>query len=228
MTPHHEHLQNWLQKTHLGQYVIQQENHFFQAAFSQITAQRVLQIGLPECYTIAENHAFWVRQNHALPADVLAQKTTIWRDNAFDAIMLPHYLEQPHSQTLLTELTRIVQPFGCLVLTAFNPHSLWRYQRDLPMKHAVSLPELKSWLPPLGWKIEQCQLMNYLPPIHSPDAMTRWRFMESLGARCFPNYAAVYGLILRKHVTPLRGATDEIDDVLVSGDVALGLTRSQN
>lgn len=228
MTKHHARLQNWLQKSDLGQYVIQQENDFFQAAFAHIHAQRILQIGLPECYQVIENHALWIQQNDTLPADVVAKNATIWHDNAFDAIMLPHYLEQPHSQQILAEISRIAQPFGYIVLTGFNPYSLWRYQRDLPMQHAISLPEFKSWLPELGLKIEMGKFMNYLPPINSQNAIDRFQFMELAGNRWFPSCAAIYGLVLRKCVTPLRGATDEINDILISGEVALSLTRSQN
>lgn len=227
MTQHHARLHNWLQKSDLGQYVIQKENHFFQAAFSHIAAQRILQIGLPECYQIVENHGLWLQQNHTLPADVVAENTTIWRDNTFDAVMLPHYLEQPHAQHILTEITRIVQPFGYIVLTHFNPHSLWRYQHHFPMSHAISLPEFKSWLPELGLRIEMGQFMNYLPPIDSAKAIQHLQFMELAGNRWLPHAAAIYGLVLRKCVTPLRGASNEVDDVLISGDVALGFSRNR-
>lgn len=228
MTQQPTNLQNWLKESHLGQYVIQQENDFFQAAFSHIHAQRILQIGLPECYPIIGNRHLWIQQNSALPADVVAENTTIWRSNTFDAIMLPHYLEQPNAKAVLTELTRIVQPYGYMVLTCFNPHSLWRYQRNLPMQYAISLPELKLWLPELGWKIEMNKFMNYLPYINSPNIIKHFQFMEEAGNRWFPNYAAIYGLVLRKYVTPLRSITNETNDVLLTADIALSLTRSRN
>ncbi|QMT30967.1 class I SAM-dependent methyltransferase [Alysiella filiformis] len=223
------HFQNWLQNTDLGQYVIQQERDFFQAAFRGFYAERVLQMGFTRCFAPQNAHALWVQQNHDLPAQIVAESATVWRNNAFDAVMLPHFLElSPEPQRQLFEITRIVQAAGHLVLTGLNPHSLWRFVGDeVPIHQAIDLPKLKSWLPELGWQIVQGRFMNYLPPINSQKAIEKLQFMELAGNRWLPHAAAIYGLVLRKQLTPLRGACDEVDDVLLSGDVALGLTRGK-
>lgn len=220
--------QNWLLNSDLGQYLTRQECDFFQAAFRHFDAQRTLQMGLTACFSAQLSRHLWVRQNHALPADIVAKNATTWHDNAFDCVMLPHYFDlssEPRQE--LAEITRIVQPLGHIVLTGLNPHSLWHFVGDdVPMKHAIDLPTFKSWLPELGWQIMLGRFMNYLPPVNSQAAIDKLQFMELAGNRWLPHAAAVYGLVLRKQLTPLRGASDEVADVLLSGDVALGFSRN--
>lgn len=227
MNTRHSRFQNWLKNSDLGQYVTQQESDFFQAAFGHFHAQRILQMGFGDCFAPQKTQGLWIQQNDHLPAQIVAKSATTWRDNAFDAVMLPHYLElspEPHAE--LAEITRIVRASGHLVLTGLNPHSLWRFAGDdVPMNTAIDLPTLKSWLPELGWQIVLGRFMNYLPPVNSQAAIDKLQFMELAGNRWLPHAAAVYGLVLQKQLTPLRGACDEVDDVLLSGDVALGLTR---
>lgn len=127
-------------------------------------------------------------------------------------LILPHTHESADAERLFAEASRVLAPAGKVVLTGFNPNSLWCFSswfdgRILPeRKNCLTLPKMKQMLAEAGLEIEYGQFMVYLPPLSSGKGIRFWRFMEKAGDRWWPQCAAVYGLVLVKKrvcVTPL-------------------------
>lgn len=123
-------------------------------------------------------------------------------------LLLPHGLElcaQP--EELLRECFRVLLPNGKLVLSGFNPYSLWRFglpEKQLGLRaHALPLPKVRRMLDEAGFRPDTGRFMAYVPPWENERALRRWRFMELAGNRWWPAAAAAYGLAAVKTVYPL-------------------------
>jgi SAM-dependent methyltransferase len=134
-----------------------------------------------------------------------------------DAIILPHTLdfaEDPHQ--VLREAERVLIPEGRLLLTGFNPWSLWglwrllrrpfrRARRQVPWcGHFLSYPRLQDWLTLMGFDIERTDVRVFRPPLRREAALKRLGFVERIGQRYLPMLAGVYVLQAVKRVSTLR------------------------
>ena len=137
---------------------------------------------------------------------------------SINILILPHVLEfsvDPHR--ILRESARVLVPEGHLVLTCFNPASLWGVRRGLgsvvnrrapvPWRgRFFRLSRVKDWLSVLGFEVIQGRSVCFTPPLKSPGLRARFAFLESAGARWWPMCAAVFILVVRKReagMTPL-------------------------
>jgi SAM-dependent methyltransferase len=126
---------------------------------------------------------------------------------------MPHALEfhdDPHQ--ILREVERILIPDGQLVITAFNPISLWGLRRKLP-KHPDTFPlngnyisvlRLKDWLQLLNFEVDRGSFGCYAPPCQQERWLRRWRFMEAAGDRWWSFAGGVYLLRAIKRVRGMR------------------------
>ena len=171
-----------------------------------------------------------MHQDAQPPADVLAGSLkTPWPDVFFDCVLAAHpSWEADQAAVFLAEMHRIIRPQGCLLLTGFNPYSLWRLDRCRKRVPDVSgclpLPVLKSRLAETGWHIESGRFLNYLPPLRSERALRFWRFMEAAGDRWWPHAAAVYALVLSKRV-PAPILPEQVLRQILPAEPAFGLNR---
>jgi len=88
-----------------------------------------------------------------------------------------------------------------LVLTGFNPVSLWGVRRLLQGRQSspwdgnfLSLLRIKDWLALLGLEPEGGAFMGYAPPFARSEWLKHCRLMESAGDRWWPLAAGVYGI----------------------------------
>jgi SAM-dependent methyltransferase len=133
--------------------------------------------------------------------------------NSADLIVLPHVLEfssNPHQ--ILREAARALRPEAQLVISGFNPWSLWGVRRtfdfrgnDYPWSgHFINLPRLKDWLALLGFEIAAGRMGCYAPPCAKPHWLRRFAFMEEAGDRWWPIAGGVYFVQAVKRVRGLR------------------------
>lgn len=137
--------------------------------------------------------------------------------DSIDAVLLPHTLDfadDPHQ--VLREADRILIPEGRLVITAFNPWSLWggwrllrrglrRDRSRLPWcGHFLSYPRLQDWLTLMGFDIERTDVRVFRPPLRRDAALKRLAFLERMGERYWPMLAGVYVIQAVKRVSTLR------------------------
>ncbi|ULJ65301.1 class I SAM-dependent methyltransferase [Wielerella bovis] len=221
-------LQNWFKNDVLGRYLLEQEEHFFQAALSQCQPYRTLLLGhLSGCLNGNYARTWQVKQAHFLPADILADATHLpWREGSFDAVIAAHL---PDTETeilrILMELYQVLDEQGCVLLTGFNPHSIWRIHlsHDLPnVGEGVALSVVRKWAESLGWYIEQVHFIHHLPPIRQPE---NWQLVEFAGRYLWTQGAAVYALVLCKQVARINALKETERTLDFDNMAAVGLAR---
>ena len=210
-------------QTPMGQYLAQKEADFFRWHLQYLNRQVAVQLG--GVWTRPSENMIVVPRDVRMGAEMLAFET-----HSVDVLLMPHLLEVSSADLVLQEAFRILKPEGRLILTGFNPKSLWGLSswfdgERLPLKsQCLALAELKRKIADIGFEMEYGQFMDYLPAVNSPSALKFWRFMEKAGDRWWPQCAAVYGLVLVKRmagVTPLP----EFEKILGTQTVALGAAR---
>lgn len=146
--------------------------------------------------------------------------------NSLDLLVLPHTLElaeDPH-QTL-REVERVLMPEGKVVITGFNPASLWGLRRRKELFAArvgwasrrpssmPTLPEgsellgwrrLRDWLRLLNFDVEGSSHGCYRPPLRTQAWLDRWDWAEGAGARWWPVFGGMYLTVATKRVRGMR------------------------
>jgi len=114
---------------------------------------------------------------------------------------LPHVLEfsaQPHA--LLREAERVLRAEGSVVISGFNPLSLWGAARALGWERRqvpwcgrfIGLLRLKDWLALLGFELTGGRFGCYAPPFSSGGGSSASASWRSAGDRWWPICGAVY------------------------------------
>ena len=126
--------------------------------------------------------------------------------------MLPHVLEfhdDPHQ--ILREVERVLIPDGQLVITGFNPFSLWGSRRRLDRSGSfpwtgryLSLPRLKDWLQLLGFEPDRGECGCFAPAVEQARWLERWHPIENIGRRWWPFAGGVYILRAIKRTHGMR------------------------
>lgn len=224
----YELLKKWFLDNPVGLYTADWEKRFFKRHMSkQKTIGKIVQFGMADWLKLSEN-------NICVYHDIFMQPNFLaFSDSSLNLLIMPHTLEiskNPY-QTLI-EAFRVLEPEGKLVISGFNPYSLWHYSRwfngkELPEKQCCQpLKNLKKQIKSIGFEIEQGQFMVYVPPVKTERALKRWQFMEAAGNRWWPSAAAVYGLVLRKRIAGVK-PLPEWDRVMENSDeMVLGMALS--
>jgi len=134
---------------------------------------------------------------------------------SIDLLVLPHVLEFAHEpHRVLREADRVLVPEGQIVITGFNPASLWGARHwagrvgvrpFVPAgSQMIALPRLKDWLKLLSFDVNRGRFGCYAPPVRSDSWIARWSFLEKAGDRWWPVLGSVYALTAIKRVHGMR------------------------
>lgn len=121
-------------------------------------------------------------------------------NESVDLVVLPHVLEfSDHPHQILREVERVLMPEGSVVVTGFNPWSLWGARCALTQVHPwcakmIGVPRLRDWFHLLGLETRFGALGCYAPPFAEKQWLRRWKFMDLAGNRWWPVAGAVYVL----------------------------------
>jgi SAM-dependent methyltransferase len=134
---------------------------------------------------------------------------------SIDLLVLPHALEfadDPHR--VLREVERVLMPEGQVVISGFNPISLWGLRQvvgrtfDAPFLpregQFLALPRLKDWLKLLGFEVHRGHFGCYRPPFNGERWQARFGFMERAGDRWWSYGGAIYMVHAIKRVQGMR------------------------
>jgi len=207
-------LAEWL-STPLGLYLIQHEQAYFDREVADIFGFNALQLGLPE-RDLLRNNRMPLRLRAGRENALKLRADPVFlpiATQSIDLVLLPHILEfnaQPHQ--ILREVERILMPEGQLIISGFNPFSLWGMARHLPgfrealpgQRKFISLLRIKDWLALLGFEVIAGRMCCYVPPIQREALLQRFRFMEAAGDRWWALAGGVYFLRARKRVQGMR------------------------
>lgn len=198
----------------LGQYALACEQAFYDRAVADLFGFNLVQVGWPQV-DLGRNCRIPQRliaaEESAVSVRCRAQDLP-FAAHSVDVLLLPHvleYAESPHDA--LREAERILLPEGHLVLSGFNPLSLWGTRRLLPGKkeypwhgHFIPLPRIKDWLALLGFEIVGGRAGCYLPPFRSGRWLQRCASMDQAGDRWWPMLGGMYFLVAKKRVAGMR------------------------
>ncbi len=199
----------------LGQYLIEHEHRYFDQVVVNIFGYNAVQIGWPQFNFLNLNRMplhFSVDLVDQASLRAAADYLPI-QSSSVDLVILPHVLEfntNPHQ--ILREVHRILIPEGHIVISGFNPLSLWgacHYLKstrgEFPWNgNFIALSRLKDWLKLLDFEMAGGRLSCYTPPFKQERWRRRFSFMEAAGDRWWPISGGVYFLHAIKHMHGMR------------------------
>ena len=205
--------------TEQGQYVLRWEMAKHELLLNDIFGFNAVQIGLPDQDFLAGNRMpFRFRCAGGGSVAVRADAHLLpFASCSVDLVVLPHVLEfdaDPHR--ILREVERVLVPEGQVVVTGFNPFSLWGLRRLVPGSRSVPpwhgryirVARLKDWFALLGFETRAGAFGCFAPAMTSVRALNHFRFFEPAGDRWWGFAGAVYILqgIKRQHGMRLLAA----------------------
>ena len=200
--------QEWF-KSPLGQYLLTLEYDYINPVVMDTFGFYAIQMGnfdidfldqsrIQNKFSLNSNHPDLMTSNEALPFD----------EASVDLLIAPHILEQMiEPYELLKEIHRVLMPEGRLIITGFNPVSLWGIKRllsfdiDYPWNTKfISLSKIKEWLPIVGLEVAEGKMGCYVPPIQQVSWLKKIHAIEKLGDRWWPMLGGFYFLVIQKRV----------------------------
>ncbi len=204
---------DWLE-TPQGRYLLGWERAELDRVVADIFGYNAVQLGLAQVPLLSANrmpHRFYCAPEDA---DVRANAFELpFATGSLDLVLLPHVLEfSPHPHGVLREVERVLVPEGSVVISGFNPFSLWGMRR-LATRRGTAVPwnghfrsamRIGDWLTLLGFEVQGSSFGGYAPPVGSPRWLERWRFMDRAGPKWWPVLGASYLLHGVKRVQGMR------------------------
>ena len=197
-----------------GRYLVACEQEYFDNAVTDIFGYHALQLGL-EQVDLLQASRIPLRVRAGTTGDVGLR--TVFRDlpiesNSVDLMVLPHTLEFcEHPHQVVREVARVLRPEGHVVISGFNPLSLWGLRRSVGTRgnfpwngRFIRLPRVKDWFALLGLEIVAGSMACYVPPCTEQKWLDRFDFMEKAGDRWWPIAGGVYFLQAIKRVRGIR------------------------
>ncbi|HYS15036.1 MAG TPA: class I SAM-dependent methyltransferase [Burkholderiaceae bacterium] len=210
-----------------GQYVLAWEQRQLDAVVADIFGYHAMQLGLPELNALRENRMplrFCASdrlldaeqsKGHSQVAVVTHFEELPFASQSIDLVVMPHVLEfadEPHQ--VLREVDRVLVPEGQVVITGFNPASLWGARQSLCRIGAspylpragqfIGLPRIKDWLKLLSFEVNRGRFGCYAPWVRTEKWLARWSFLEKVGDRWWPVLGSLYMLTAIKRVRGMR------------------------
>ena len=213
-------LQAWFSLP-LGSYLLGQENLRIGRILPKLFGYHVLQIGRPghQDFLASSTISHKIVMLFGSSADLRCkcsllgdEESLAFESDSLDVVVLPHVLEfvaNPHK--LLREVERILIGEGHLLVTGFNPWSLWGlcrlllFWREEPpwSGHFYGSARIKDWLSLLDFELLENQHFFFRPPVQKQSLMQKLVFLETLGKHCWPVFGGAYVIVAKKRVVPL-------------------------
>lgn len=209
--------EQWLSSV-AGQYAKAWQQQQLDRILTTVFGYHAIQMGLPQWPLLQASRisSQWcVASEGEYLADrkglVIADAAQLPFDSqSIDLLVLPHVLEwadDPHQ--VLREAERVLMPEGHIVLTGFNPWSLWGLRERLPGMEPhlpvssfdfLSVPRLRDWLQLLSFDIQETCYGCYAPLCMDQVWLQRWQSLDTWGQRWWPIAGAVYVVSAVKRV----------------------------
>jgi SAM-dependent methyltransferase len=211
-------LSSWL-TTEQGRHVLEWELEQFDRAVEDVFGFKAAQAGLANIDFLRSNripHRFTLAPDNGAVLQAHPQHLPL-ANASVDLLALPHVLEfsaDPHQ--VLREAERVLMPEGQVVISGFNPLSLWGARHSLMREtrrrdaacpwnaHFIGLLRLKDWLKLLGFELNGGMFGRYAPPFAQAKWLARFAFMEKAGQRWWPIAGGVYVVRAVKRVHGMR------------------------
>lgn len=206
---------DWLD-TPQGRYVLDWEQQKHDQLTADIFGFNAMQLGLPAVDYLRANRMplrFKCDDRDGAVATRADLHHLPFASSSVDLVVLPHMLEfddNPHQ--ILREVERVLVPEGSVIVTGFNPYSLWGARRTLAQRSQlppwrgryISVPRLKDWFALLGLEPHAGAFGCYAPAVSQEKWLKRWKFLDLAGDRWWPIGGAVYVIQAIKRVHGMR------------------------
>lgn len=219
--PHIIELAHWMDSP-AGQYILSWEKRQIDRMVANVFGYHAVQIGLPEHDFLQASRIRHKQRTSSMFRHAQAHLATLvaapehlpLETQSIDLLVLPHGLEcsaNPHQ--VLREAERVLMPEGRVVISGFNPWSLWGLRErvpglepllPVPAHLQVSLVRLKDWFKLLSFELDRGRFGCYAPACTTTRWLDRWAFMEAAGDRWWPVCGAVYVVSAVKRVAGMR------------------------
>ena len=207
-------LSDWF-TTPKGEYVLRWEQAQFDSAVEDVFGFNAIQVGLPKIELLRQNRiALRTRVGLDSASDLIADSGALpLATGSVDLVVLPHVLEfSAHPHRILREAARVLMPEGQIVISGFNPLSLWGMKRALGPRcneypwcgRFIGLLRLKDWLQLLSFELNGGRFGCYAPPFSQTRWLERSAFMEKAGERWWPIAGGVYVVRAVKRTVGMR------------------------
>lgn len=200
-------LASWFE-TPRGRYVLAWEQAQYDNAVDDVFGFHAVQVGLPSVDFLRESRVplrIHAGQERGCTLTCAATQLPL-ASHSMDLVVLPHVLElSEHPHQILREAERVLRPEGQIVISGFNPLSLWGMKRllgatfgrsdsvEFPWRgRFIGLLRLKDWLALLGFELNGGRFGCYVPPFAQSRWLDRFAFMEKAGDRWWPIAGATY------------------------------------
>lgn len=203
--------QNWF-KPDLGKELLQAEVDLLPSLVPENYYQQAVWLQderLPVCEHLNIGQITHVSSDIHGSGNVVAYPEHLpFAEHAVDLLLLMHtldYCDDPLAA--LREASQVLNAEGIIVLTGFNPHSLYGIGKYLPRRKSQSYAArfigakvVQDWLALLGFTFLGASMLEYRPPIANPKIRSKLQFMEKMGERWWPVCGAVYVLVAKKQI----------------------------
>lgn len=198
----------------LGQYVLAREQAWFDAVSADLFGFNAMQVGHCGVECLRANrmpHRFCGSPEEG-ELRCLPEFLPI-ASQSLDLLVLSHQLEfSAHPHQVLREAERVLRPEGRLLISGFNPFSLWGLRRalnrqagDWPWRgRFIHLTRIKDWLALLGFELAGGRMACYAPPLERSAWLNRFAFLEAAGDRWWALGGGVYLIHAVKRVHGMR------------------------
>ncbi len=194
----------WLETT-LGKYLLEQEQRLFDELVGDIFGFYALQMGMMPLHALKNSRIPNILRINGPDNDLCCDSGYLpFAESSVDLICMPHTLEisdNPHQS--LREAERVLMPEGCLVLTGFNPLSLWGLRKVLSRQDEYpwqspffSQMRIRDWLALLGLELMTSQEFGFMPPINNERWLNRLAGME----KGWPMLGGAYCIVAKKRI----------------------------
>jgi SAM-dependent methyltransferase len=235
-------LSHWF-ATPQGRYVLDWEMRQFDNAVDDVFGFHAVQVGLPGVDFLRENRIpLKVHAGNEVGCTLRAAPDRLpLATHSVDLLVLPHVLEfaeRPHQ--ILREAERVLIPEGQVVLSGFNPLSLWGLNRQVGAMlrrdkgvfpwdaRYIGLLRLKDWLTLLGFELNGGRFGCYAPPFAQAPWLERFRFMEKAGSRWWPIAGGTYVVRAVKRHHGIRLVTPPWREARVKRPALVQVARRDN
>lgn len=198
------------------------ENRAVEIALQQVFGYNLLHVGIGESSVSScpvDHHVLLKPHLPELPVQggLCAQAEYLpFIQNSLDVVVLQHALDfssSPHR--VLREASRVLMPKGELIVTGFNPWSLWGFRRLLPlyqsnvpwMANFISQGRIKDWLTLLDFNIESISCMAYGLPVKTFYPYAGFKHLDDLLSESQCPGGAIYVIKAKKQyagMTPIK------------------------
>ncbi|THB70194.1 MAG: class I SAM-dependent methyltransferase [Gammaproteobacteria bacterium] len=208
----------WSQ-TNLGRYIIDQESEQINQEINRVPGVNILQLG-------AMRGTKWLNLNRRCNCYVLDTpqhcnndcalfgkfESLPFQAESMDVVILRHTLEATQNpQEVLHEAERILSPDGYIVISGFNPYSLFgvlrfaeKYTTYGPWEgNSISIGRIKDWFAVLGLDLTVERRVKLSHKVIKKEYGDHFEFLGDLADYSLSVRSGVYVLMARKRTIPL-------------------------